>query len=498
MPQAVYSVTELNRAVQAAIRARFGADALVMVRGEIADCRISSTSWGSMVFFSLREGEESLSCVSFGNSLLRLLSRDTRTGEVFSPPRRIEEVLSDGRRVLCEGKLDTYTRRGRSLYQLSVHSVTDCGAGDRRAALEALRKKLSALGYFAEERKRPLPPNPSRIALVTAPTGAVIHDFLRTAEDRGLGARMRLYPVRVQGEGAGHEIAEAVRAAGRDGTSQVIVIIRGGGSEDDLFCFNDEELAQAIFTSPVPVVAGIGHEVDFCVADMTADVRASTPTRAAQLLWSPRSETAEGLLALEQRAALAVRQLTAACEERLAQAERLLRVLAPETRWRQMAESVRDLNARLASSAGRLLARQEAEIGMLADRSRTALWARSDQAGTVLRHTEELLQAAAARWAASQTLQTEACGRALRQACRTMLAESGHALENCALRLEAASPLAPLSRGYALIQDGTGHLLRSVREASPGQALRLQVADGAIGARVTEIEPGPAAGPEIS
>ena len=242
----IYTVPLLNQAVAGALRG-IGLGGRVLVKGEIADVSVRSSRFGlPMVFFSLREGDEALSCISYGRDLNLLLTRDTQTGEVFRG-RKIGDVLVEARRVLLEGVLGTYTRNGRSSYRLMVNSVTDIGEGELLRRFRELRDRLAKLGFFSEDRKRPLPPNPVRIALITSEKGAVIHDFLQNARDRGLGCHIEFYQVKVQGIGAGAEIAEAVQKANARGTAQVIVIIRGGGSADDLACFNEEIVARAIF-----------------------------------------------------------------------------------------------------------------------------------------------------------------------------------------------------------------------------------------------------------
>ncbi|MDO5538332.1 MAG: exodeoxyribonuclease VII large subunit, partial [Desulfovibrionaceae bacterium] len=441
MPQpSQYTVSQLNRAVELALKKNIGAAGMVKVVGEIGSYKVSSSVYGRMVFFSLHEGEESINCFVGGRDLQRLLGADPLTGEILPEPRRIEEVFASERRVMVEGCIGTYCRRGNSNYRISVTGITDLGAGDRARQLRLLMERLRKEGFFADERKRPLPPNPTCIALVTSPRGAVIHDFLRTAEDRGFGCRMRLYPVRVQGETAGPEIARAVAAAGRDGKSQVVVVIRGGGSEDDLACFNDETLARAIFACPVPVLAGIGHETDNSLADMTADKRASTPTQAAQILWTPRSDIRDVLDGLKSRADTAVTRLLENMSDRLRQHERMVRACSPKARLKNREEALGDLAGRLAAACQRLESR--------ADRALT--------------EAAEDLTAAGGRFLAPHGRALADSGARLMITGTNLCDTAGRELEHLALRLAAASPLAPLEKGFALLQDENGHVLRSV------------------------------------
>lgn len=481
MPQQIiYSVAQLNRAVQRSICEHVGVHGRVLVRGEIGSLKISVTSGRPLVFFNLHDGDEAVSCVSFGRQLDQVLVCDRQTGEVFSPPRKVEEVFVSERRVICEGVLGTYTRRGQSIYQLSVHSITDCGAGDRLARFRQLRDKLSRLGYFAVERKRPLPENPVRIALVTSPTGAVIHDFLRTIEDRGLGLRIRLFPVRVQGDDAGPEIASAIQAAGRDPGCQVIVLIRGGGSEEDLACFNDESLARAIFESPVPVLTGIGHEVDMSLADFTADVCASTPTRAAQMLLTPRAETARTLARVEAELARAFATLAGAFESRLAATEAMLRAVSPHRRWQQGCREVEELAARLSGAGLRLVRRQDEELARLHLAATRALTATLQAEGGEVTILARRLVRRGLYHLDAKALQLASARKNLARAGRDFVQAHAVQVETTGLQLEAVSPLKPLQRGFALIRNEEGGLVRSAGSVHTGQILSLLLADGSI------------------
>ena len=485
--QLVYSVMQLNRAVQRTISDNVGVHGLVLVRGEIGSLRVSSYGGGrAMVFFNLHEGDEALSCVSFGRSLEQLLSCDRHTGEIFSPPREIGDVLVNERKVICEGVLGTYTRRGQSLYQLTVRSVTDCGAGDRMALFRKLRDKLARLGYFAEERKRPLPVNPGQIALVTSPTGAVIHDFLRNAQDRGLGLHIRLYPVRVQGDDAGAEIAAAVEAAGKNPDNQVVVIIRGGGSEEDLSCFNDEALAKAIFECPVPVLTGIGHEVDMSLADFTADVSASTPTKAAQMLLTPRADIQAELDAMLARAKRAMANHLASHERELSQTEKMLRTLSPERRYLRGLMDIADLEERLYRAASRMMRESEQDVWELGDRAARAMDLLLERERANVDILAQRIVRRANYHLDRKEGQLDFCAAALERAGRNFVRGMTNSVENLSVRLEAANPLVPLQRGFALIHDEKGRLVRSVRDVKRGEKVNMQVADGSISAVVQE------------
>lgn len=486
----IYTVPLLNQAVAGALRG-IGLGGRVLVKGEIADVSVRSSRFGlPMVFFSLREGDEALSCISYGRDLNLLLTRDTQTGEVFRG-RKVGDVLVEARRVLLEGVLGTYTRNGRSSYRLMVNSVTDIGEGELLRRFRELRDRLAKLGFFSGDRKRPLPPNPVRIALITSEKGAVIHDFLQNARDRGLGCHIEFYQVKVQGIGAGAEIAEAVQKANARGTAQVIVIIRGGGSADDLACFNEETVARAIFSSKLPVLTGIGHEVDHTLAEMTADVGASTPTKAAQLLWTPRSEILAGVAALQTRVAEAFGSLVAGRGAALAHESDVLRLLSPAGRLRRMSGELAGLVSLLARRGKRLVRERELEAGSLTGLARSAFRQRiTAGTGAVLDCSARLpalsgrFSAGAGRELARETSDLVRLGRAFFE-------RKSHGLEALDLRLGAVSPLRPLERGFALVRDEKGHIVRGTATLSAGAKVRVSMADGSFGATVDDVSPAP-------
>lgn len=495
LQQIVYSVPGLNQAVRESILSCVGSRGRVLVGGEIGQVKVMKlANGGGMAFFNLHEGDEFLSCVSYGREYSQLVSLDTRTGEVFDPPRDIRTVLVQGRKVICEGQLTTYARKGQSLYQLLVRSVTDRGAGERERLLQELKKKLNALGYFDEKRKRKIPLNPARIALVTSRDGAAIHDFLRTAQELGLGFRARLHHVRVQGDGAGIEMARAVREAGLDGKSQVVVLIRGGGSAEDLAEFNDETLARAVFESPVPVLAGVGHETDFTFADLTADARASTPTKAAQMLFTPRQEFFDSVAAERARVDRAMGLVFRNFENQVAQTERMLKALGPDKRRQEGEREVRELSLRLSSAFDRYLKAREERVWEIAQGARRAMQVRADMDARAMDVLADRLLKRGRFHLDAKTMQHAAVSRNLVRAGQGYLALLEQDLEKVSLRLAAASPLAPLERGFALVRGEDGRIVRSVNSVWAGSVVSMQVADGTITAVVDKVVPSPVKG----
>ena len=358
----ILSVSALTRAIKGSLETAFP---FVWVRGQVVN--LSRPSSGH-VYFSLKDEDSSLAAVWFKGSHQESARFDPLTGEVFEegPRQSLATSLKNGQEIVCAGRIAVYGQRG--VYQLVVELAQEAGLGRLHEEFTRLRAALEARGFFDPERKRPLPEHPRRLAVITAPQGAAIHDFLRIAHDRGLGAAIRVYPAPVQGEGAAPAIIALLSRIWDEGWAECIVLIRGGGSIEDLWAFNDEALARAVHASPVPILAGIGHEVDFTLADMTADVRAATPTHAAQLLWPDRAE-----LVREWRQLATALDRAAACgfarqQDRL---ERLLRGLTWASPRRRLAACSERLAAtlRLLAGAGRLLLeRTGARLGTLHSR----------------------------------------------------------------------------------------------------------------------------------
>ena len=505
-----YTVSQLARRVDSLL-AGIGAQGRVLVTGEIAEPWFRRSAYGPIAGFTLTEGGESLTCISYGRALASLLARDGLTGECFDPPRKPEEVIIAGREVLCDGEIHAYAKKGKSLYQLVFMGVTDLAQGRRDMELRRLKAKLAKEGFFKEERKRPVPLNPSRVALVTSTQGAVIHDFLQNARHRGLGCRIRIFPVRVQGDEAPADIVKAIEAANQDPSLQCIVLIRGGGSVQDLACFDDERVARAVFESRLPVVAGIGHEVDTSLADMTADLRASTPTQAAQLLWEPRAELGARANEAFARARGAFARLLSRQSGELSSLGRQLRLVSPQVKTARQARDLAELSARLHRGLGARIQAASKEASTLALRAGRALdlafsqgCGRLAEARRRLARAPQALILPKAREAGSLALRLHrGLARAVQQeqgslaGMMRLLKASGkalsedreHALEALRLRLEAASPQRVLERGFAAVADGEGRLLRSVALLKAGQEVRVRMADGSFLAVVRDVVP---------
>ena len=335
-----------------------------------------------------------------------------------------------------------------------------------------------------------MPHDPQRVALITSPSGAAIHDFMELAASRGSGARIRLFPALVQGAEAAPAIVRALNEANAQGWAQVIVLVRGGGSLEDLWAFNEESVAEAVYQSRLPVLAGIGHEVDVTLADMTADLRAATPSHAAQLLWPSRAELVQKVDEAEAALARAMRRRLEAAGQSLAQYESALRWFSPMRHQARLAEQLDGLQLRLHRAARQLLDTTEAQRDRLAQALQNALSpARLDMLGSRVDALSANLAAAMPRMLAAQEQQHHAVHNRLHAAGQEMLARAGRELDKLEFSLAAANPLAPLSRGYALVRGADGGLLRSVHAAPAGSAITVRLADGSLAAVVSKVQP---------
>lgn len=477
----ILSVSAVTAAVKGTLE---GAFPFVWVRGQVAN--LSRPSSGH-VYFSLRDEECSLAAVWFKGNQKADERFDPLTGEVYEdgPKPGLAQSLENGREVVCAGRIAVYGARG--VYQLVVELAQEAGLGKLHEEFERLRNRLAELGYFAPERKRPLPAHPARVAVITAPSGAAVHDFLEVGKNRGLAATIRLYPAPMQGDGAPPAIIAAMRRVACEGWAEVVVLIRGGGSIEDLWAFNDPDLARAVFESPVPVLAGIGHEVDYTLADLTADLRAATPTHAAQLLWTGRAELAARLRALAEGLELAGDRSFGRREERLAGLNRMLRWQSPLRRLMGMRERL-DAGRRLLAGAGRLRLEQErGRLAALVSRLENRPGGLPALSARFLEYAARLARAGSPGLSArrKRLLDFES---ALAKTPGPLLDRAAHRLELFRVRLEALNPHAPLSRGYAMAIREDGTFVRQKNDVAPGEALRLVVSDGAIPVRVEEKE----------
>lgn len=319
----------------------------VMVEGEISNFSVPASGH---YYFSLKDEKAQLRGVMFRsqNRLLR-----------FRP--------ENGMKVICTGRMTLYPQRGE--VQLVAEALVPAGLGELQLAFEQLKARLAEEGLFAQERKRPLPAFPRTVGVVTSRTGAAIHDMLQVLARRGAGARVLLRPVKVQGEGAGQEIAEAIADLNREGSADVLIVGRGGGSLEDLWAFNEEIVARAIHRSHIPVISAVGHEVDFTIADFVADLRAPTPSAAAEIVAKSRLELEGHLDHLVLRLAAQMKGRLGLLQERVNGLRSRLR--SPHQALEVMRLRQADLDRRLKQAMGAILNDRKRTLGSLCDRLHT-------------------------------------------------------------------------------------------------------------------------------
>lgn len=428
------SVSELTARLRTIVEREFFD---VYVEGELSNFRRhSSGHW----YFSLKDDSASLRCASF-----RMQNR------------MIRFVPADGLHVIARGRLSIYDVRGE--YQLIVEHLEPVGAGALQLALEQLKKRLADDGLFSIERKRPLPILPRCIGVVTSPTGAAIRDILRVLKRRNEAVSVMIAPVRVQGDGAASEIARGLRLLNSRTEVDAIIVGRGGGSTEDLSSFNDEAVARAIYNSRVPVISAVGHEMDITIADLVADLRASTPSAAAEMVASARDEMCARVAGLAEDARKAVRYRLLALHGRLADMESRRAFDQVESRIRGFYQRIDDAGYSMESAL---------EAALKARRSRhTAL---------ALRLSETDLR----RAMAAHRSRLVDLSRNLQGSARSIIDRQNERISLAAGKLDSLSPLGVLARGYAIAFDGQGRVIKRADDVSRGDRVRVRVSDGDI------------------
>ncbi|HEX8985164.1 MAG TPA: exodeoxyribonuclease VII large subunit [Bryobacteraceae bacterium] len=444
----VFTVRELNGAIHGLLEREFSD---IWVAGEISGTRLATSGH---YYFTLKEHDAQLRCVCF---------RQTARYLKFKP--------QDGVAVVARGRVDVYEVRGE--YQLLVEALEPQGAGALQLAFEQLKKKLAAEGLFAPQRKRAIPRYPRRIGIVTSPKGAAVRDLLNILARRFPGLHIRLFPAQVQGEGAAEEVCRGLRYFSESGWADVVIVGRGGGSVEDLWTFNEESVARAIAACSAPVISAVGHETDFTIADFAADLRAPTPSAAAELAVGTRQS-------LDERIVSAIANLRQAMRYRLAVASRRLHQRGID---------------RATSLFSRRLGRSLQRVDEL-DYTLRRLAHRTLETRTVrLRELTARLGTLDLRLRMARTRRRlEIADAAALQTIRVRLARSRALLESLAAELHQLSPLRVLERGYAIVEDARGAILKDAATAPPGSPIAVRLTRGRLKARVTESvqEPPPA------
>jgi exodeoxyribonuclease VII large subunit len=434
----IYSVSRLNREVRILLERGFGS---LWLEAEISNfARPSSGHW----YFSLKDAAAQVRCAMFRqrNMLCAFTARD-------------------GQKVLVRARIGLYEPRGE--YQLIVDHMEDAGLGALKRQFEELSARLSSEGLFAVERKRPLPSLPMRIGVITSPTGAAVRDILHVLARRFPAAAVLIYPVPVQGAQAAAEITAALEMAGRRAECEVLILARGGGSLEDLWAFNDERLARAIVASPIPVITGIGHEVDFTIADFAADVRAPTPSAAAELAVPDAQEWLEAFVQFAARLQRCMRRRLDERRERLRWLTGRAALVSPTARLSAQAQRLDELEQCLVRAMRRRLQAHGERLRWLSGRASRV----SPSARLIL-----------------QLSRLEGLDQRLGRAWRQAMSSRREKLLPLIRTLHAVSPLATLERGYAIVSLEGGDILRDAADAKPGTLIEARLARGRVRATV--------------
>ncbi len=439
------TVSQLNRQARTLLESHFD---FIWVEGEISNFAApSSGHW----YFSLKDGNAQVRCAMFRNRNQRVR---------FTP--------GNGDHIRLRCRVSLYEGRGE--FQLIVEHLEHAGAGALQAAFEKLKAALLAEGLFNPERKKPLPETVSHLGVITSPTGAAIHDILTVLKRRCPAIAVSVLPVAVQGEGAAAEIVAAIENANRwqrEGKIDLdaLIVGRGGGSLEDLWPFNEESVARAIAASELPIVSAVGHEVDFTIADMAADHRAPTPSAAAELLSPDQREWQQRLEAIEANLVRLIRRRLADAATELGHLRRRLK--HPGAQLREQAQRLDDLEQRLVRAQANLLQRRRSELALLESRLR---------AHSPLPRLQRLQR------------ETEQLGQRLEVAMRQRLHQAGEQLAHLAQMLDSLSPLATLSRGYAIVTDSEGKVVTDAAAVSVGDQVEARLARGRLGLTVNTAD----------
>lgn len=439
----VLTVSQLNQRARHLLEDVFPQ---VWVEGEISNLARPSSGH---VYFTLKDAGAQVRCALFRSSAAR-----------------VRQALRDGLAVKVRGKVSLF--EGRGDYQMILDTVEPAGDGALRLAFEALKDKLAAEGLFAAEGKRALPAHPQRIGIVSSPSGAVIRDIISVFRRRAPQVELTLVPTAVQGRDATPQIVRALELADHQGFD-ALILARGGGSLEDLWCFNEEAVARAIAACQTPIVSAVGHETDVSIADFVADVRAPTPSAAAELLAPDSSDLQRRLDSLQRRLTLRMQHLLEARRMQLDGLRRRLR--HPGERLRQQAQRLDDLELRLQRAMARRLQSASEQLARL-------------DARLTAQHPERLLVLLRQR--------LEHLRQRLPRAMHTSLRERRQQLEATVQTLQVVSPLATLGRGYSILLDDRGRAVRRAADTVPGQRLSAKLHEGELALRVEASSATPA------
>ncbi|MGH9405773.1 MAG: exodeoxyribonuclease VII large subunit [Terriglobia bacterium] len=443
IPRRVYTVSALTQEIRGLLEIKF---LDVWVSGEVSNCRSAASGH---IYFTLKDDAAQVRVVCFRNQARYLK---------FKP--------QDGVSLIARGRLSVYEARGE--YQLLAEYLEPAGVGALQLAFDQLKQKLAAEGLFSAERKKPLPMLPRTVGVVTSPSGAVIRDIVRVLCRRFPNVNVLLYPARVQGEGAAAEIARGVRYMNQHQLVDALIVARGGGSIEDLWPFNEEVVARAIAASSIPVISAVGHETDFTISDFVADLRAPTPSAAAELVIHCKEDFEADVRNRQRRMNQIVRLKLSELHRGLAALSLHWVFQAMSTRLAQRAQRLDDLSDRLTRAAlGRISAERARAHKVSSGIVRVDLRRVIEVKRGRLEQKEDALGACVAR----------------------RLTEHRRRWAHAHVLLEERSPQAILKRGYAVARDAAGRVIRSAAAAPAGSEISVQLAEGRLDATVRGSEP---------
>jgi len=438
----IYTVTEITRDIQALLEDRFPE---VWVEGEVTNVTLSAKGH---TYFSLKDEHALLKCALF-----------------LSHRRHLKFKLENGQKILCYGQISTYLPRGE--YQLIVEVMEPQGLGALQLAFEQLKKKLEKEGLFDEKHKKPIPFLPRRIGIVTSLSGKAVRDILKVIQERFRESDILIRDVRVQGKGAAEEIAEAIEAFNAHRGADVLLVGRGGGSMEDLWAFNEEVVARAIFRSKIPIISCVGHELDYTIADFVADVRAGTPSMAAECVVPDKGELLDRLAELRYRFRSALLDKVTLLAERLRSQRESVLFRHPERLFLLQEQRLDEITSTLKEGLLKWVQRHAERVAV----ARTHLRHLSPETAITDR------QNAVTHYAENMT-------RGIHHTLRHMEQRFGAQVG----KLESLSPLRVLSRGFSVTLNTSGKTVRSTQDLSVGGRVHTQLHEGSFESRITSIE----------
>ena len=439
----IYTVSRLNSEVRLALELQFRQLWLV---GEVSNfVAASSGHW----YFSLKDQAAQVKVAMFKTS---------NRNAAFTP--------RNGQQVMVRARISVYEPRGE--YQLLADFIEPAGDGLLRQQYEQLKAKLAAAGLFAPERKKPLPVNPRTIGVITSPTGAAIRDILTVLQRRAPGLAVIIYPSLVQGAQAASDLTAALQLAIRRNECDVLIIGRGGGSLEDMWCFNDETLARTIAHCPIPIVSAVGHEIDFSISDFVADVRAATPSAAAELVSPDQQHQLVQLLQLKQRLAQSMRQRLGFAAQQFLHQHSKLQLLHPARRLQQQQQRLDELQIRLSQAMQQGLARKAQQLQL-------------QQKSLALVSPQQRLQ--------RQQLQLQQLQQQLQQAMARQQQKQLQRWQRLSGQLHIVSPLATLQRGYSIVFAEDGAVIKEQQQVAAGNKVQVRLASGGFSAIVEHVKP---------